>query len=214
MWKKKVRDTDIKLISMNFYQIVLPIFTIVFLLQVFVVRSLVLWKKTGKNPFMFSKSDGAHDYAGRVYKKMVVGTWVSIAMFSFFDSYYKYLLPIWYLDIEWLRISGVALVLIAFIWIVVAQFQMKNSWRIGIDYKDKTELIDSGLFGVSRNPIFLGVIISYIGTFLIIPNLLSFCIMVLTIVILQVQVRLEEAYLIDIHKDVYVDYKNKVRRWI
>ncbi|MCB0370800.1 MAG: isoprenylcysteine carboxylmethyltransferase family protein, partial [Bdellovibrionales bacterium] len=71
-----------------------------------------------------------------------------------------------------------------------------------------------GLFGVSRNPIFLGVIISYIGTFLIIPNLLSFCIMVLTIVILQVQVRLEEEYLIKIHGDEYDEYKNKVRRWI
>lgn len=199
---------------MNFYQIALPIFTVIFLLQVFVIRSVVLWKKTGKNPFMFSKSDGAHDYAGRVYKLMVVGTWISIAMFSFFDSYYKYLLPIWYLDMEWLRISGVGLVLLAFVWIIVAQFQMKNSWRIGIDYNDKTELIDSGLFRISRNPIFLGVILSYIGTFLIIPNLLSFCIMVLTIVILQVQVRLEEEFLIKIHGDEYNLYKNKVRRWI
>lgn len=199
---------------MNFYQIALPIFTVIFLLQVFVIRSLVLWKKTGKNPFMFSKSDGAHDYAGKVYKLMVVGTWISIAMFSFFDSYYKYLLPIWYLDMEWLRISGVGFVLLAFVWIIVAQFQMKNSWRIGIDYNDKTELIDSGLFQISRNPIFLGVIVSYIGTFLIIPNLLSFCIMVLTIVILQVQVRLEEEFLIKIHGDEYNEYKNKVRRWI
>ncbi len=199
---------------MNFYQIGLPIFTVIFLLQVFVIRSLVLWKKTGKNPFMFSKSDGAHDYAGKVYKLMVVGTWISIAMFSFFDSYYKYLLPIWYLDMEWVRISGVGLVLLAFVWIIVAQFQMKNSWRIGIDYNDKTELIDSGLFQISRNPIFLGVIVSYIGTFLIIPNLLSFCIMVLTIVILQVQVRLEEEFLIKIHGDEYNVYKNKVRRWI
>lgn len=199
---------------MNFYQIALPIFTVIFLLQVFVIRSLVLWKKTGKNPFMFSKSDGAHDYAGKVYKLMVVGTWISIAMFSFFDSYYKYLLPIWYLDMEWLRISGVGVVLLAFVWIIVAQFQMKNSWRIGIDYNDKTELIDSGLFRISRNPIFLGVIVSYIGTFLIIPNLLSFCIMVLTIVILQVQVRLEEEYLIKLHGDEYNVYKNKVRRWI
>lgn len=199
---------------MNFYQIALPIFTVIFLLQVFVIRSLVLWKKTGKNPFMFSKSDGAHDYAGKVYKLMVVGTWISIAMFSFFDSCYKYLLPIWYLDMEWLRISGVGVVLLAFVWIIVAQFQMKNSWRIGVDYNDKTELIDSGLFQISRNPIFLGVIVSYIGTFLIIPNLLSFCIMVLTIVILQVQVRLEEEFLIKIHGDEYNVYKNKVRRWI
>jgi protein-S-isoprenylcysteine O-methyltransferase Ste14 len=38
--------------------------------------------------------------------------------------------------------------------------------------------------------------------------------MVLTIVILQVQVRLEEEFLIKIHGDEYNVYKNKVRRWI
>lgn len=199
---------------MNFYQIVLPIFTVVFLLQVFVIRSLVQWKKTGKNPFVFSRTDSAHDYAGKIYKLMVIGTWVSIAMFSFFPNYYKYLMPLWYLDYEWLRITGCVLAVLAFIWIVIAQFQMGNSWRIGVDYNNETTLVSSGLFKVSRNPIFLGVVLSYVGTFMIIPNVISFCIMVLTVVVLQVQVRLEEDYLVSVLGEEYLDYKNQVRRWI
>lgn len=199
---------------MNFYQIVLPIFSVVFLLQVFVIRSIVLWKKTGINPFKFANTDKAHDYAGKVYKTMVFGTWLSIALYSFFPAYYKYLLPVWYLDTEWLRIFGVTSVLIAFVWIVIAQFQMRNSWRIGVDYNEKTELIESGLFKISRNPIFLGVIISYIGTFMIIPNTLSFCIMLITVIVLQLQVRLEEEYLEKSHGKDYLNYKIKVRRWI
>jgi protein-S-isoprenylcysteine O-methyltransferase Ste14 len=51
----------------------------------------------------------------------------------------------------------------------IAQYQMSNSWRIGIDEKNKTELVTKGIF-YSRNPIFLGMIISILGIFLILPT--------------------------------------------
>jgi protein-S-isoprenylcysteine O-methyltransferase Ste14 len=72
----------------------------------------------------------------------------------------------------------------------------------------------TGLFQVSRNPIFLGVIVSYIGTFLIIPNALSFGVMLLTYITLQIQVRLEEEYLKKIHGGTYLKYAKSVKRWL
>ena len=199
---------------MTFYQIALPIVTLVYFLQVFVVRSYIHYKQMGINPFVFSKGEGAHDYVGKVYKFMTLGIWISISFYSFFPSLYKYLLPVWYLDYAWLQHVGASIVLVSFTWIIVAQFQMSKSWRIGIDYSEKTELIKSGLFKYSRNPIFLGVIISYIGTFLIIPNALTFGIMVLTYVSIQLQVRMEEEYLQKMHGDRYEQYKNEVNRWV
>jgi protein-S-isoprenylcysteine O-methyltransferase Ste14 len=50
---------------------------------------------------------------------------------------------------------------------------LKNSWRIGIDTKTKTELVTNGLFSISRNPIFFGMIITLIGVFLATPNALT-----------------------------------------
>lgn len=199
---------------MNFYQIVLPIFTLVFLLQVFVIRSIYAWKTTGKNPVVFSKTDTAHDYAGHVYNMMIIGIWVSIALFSFAPTYYQYLMPIWYLNYEWLKVLGIVISIVSFTWIIVAQFQMSKSWKIGIDYSEKPELIKKGTFNISRNPIFLGVIISYLGTFLIIPNVLTFCVLILTYVVLQFQVRLEEEYLTNKLGNEYLDYKSTVRRWL
>lgn len=199
---------------MSFYQIVLPIFTLVFLLQVFVIQSWIQWKKTSIKPYVFGNTDSPHDYCGRIYKLMVVGTWVSIAFYSFFDTQYKFLLPFWYLEFDWLQHVGFGLGLTSFVWIIVAQKQMASSWRIGINYNEKTELMKTGLFRVSRNPIFLGVIVSYIGTFLIIPNALSFGVMLLTYTTLQIQVRLEEEYLKEIHGSSYIEYANSVRRWI
>jgi protein-S-isoprenylcysteine O-methyltransferase Ste14 len=109
---------------------------------------------------------------------------------------------------------GGALVIVSFIWVIIAQNQMAKSWRIGINYNEKTELCTNGVFKVSRNPVFLGILISYIGTFLIIPNAITFTVLVLTFASLQFQIRLEEEYLLNSHGKEYQDYKNQVRRWI
>jgi len=199
---------------MNFYQITLPIFTLIYLLQVFVIQSWIQWKKTGIKPYVFGNTDSPHDYCGKVYRFMVIGTWVSIALYSFFPNLYKYVLPVWYLEFGWVQHTGFALALVSFAWIIIAQNQMAKSWRIGINYVEKTELKKTGLFRVSRNPIFLGVIVSYMGTFLIIPNVLSFGVLLLTYVTLQIQVRLEEEYLKQVHGEKYEEYKRETKRWI
>lgn len=199
---------------MNFYQIVLPIFTLAFLLQVFVVQSWIQYKKTGIKPYVFGHSDNAHDFCGKIYKFMILFTWVSIGFYSFFPYLYEYILPVRYLEIDWLQHIGFGLTILSFVWIIVAQKQMNASWRIGIDYDEKTELIQSGLFARSRNPIFFGILLSYLGTFLVIPNALSFSTFLLTYVTMQIQIRLEEEYLENVHGESYIKYKNIVRRWI
>lgn len=198
---------------MTFYQIFLPIATLLYLLLVFVLRSVILWKQTGVNPFVFGNTEKAHDYIGRVYKVMVLGTWISIGIYSFYSAWYSYLMPIDYLELDRLKTVGLILLIISFLWTSVAQYQMSKSWRIGIDYEEKTDLISHGLFKYSRNPIFLGVLISYLGTFLIIPNILSFSILLVTFVTIQTQVRLEEEYLESAQGQEYTDYKSKVGRW-
>ncbi|MEM6813334.1 MAG: isoprenylcysteine carboxylmethyltransferase family protein [Bacteroidota bacterium] len=199
---------------MTFYQVFLPIATLLYLLLVFVLRSVILWKQTGVNPFVFGNTEKAHDYIGRVYKVMVLCTWISIGLYSFYTPWYSYLMPVDYLEFEWLKTTGLILLIISFLWTSIAQYQMSKSWRIGIDYEEKTDLISHGLFEYSRNPIFLGVLISYLGTFLIIPNILSFSILLVTFVTIQTQVRLEEEYLESVQGNQYLNYKKDVRRWI
>ena len=91
---------------------------------------------------------------------------------------------------------------------------MKNSWRIGIDTETKTELVTIGLFSISRNPIFFGMILSLIGLFLTTPNALTSLFLILGYILIQIQIRLEEAFLIKEHGQNYLLYKQKVRRLI
>lgn len=163
---------------------------------------------------VFTKTDNAHDFIGKSYKLMILFTWFSIAMYSFFPEHYKYIMPFWYLENDTVMMVSAIVVALSFLWVLIAQLQMAKSWRIGINYEEKTELVSSGLFNYSRNPVFFGILISYIGTFLIIPNAVSFSAMLITIIVINVQVRMEEEFLEKTHGQDYLDYKKNVRRWI
>lgn len=192
----------------------LPSFLIVYLLKTFVIPSVRVYKKTGIYPVSFGKSDNAHDYIGGIMKVLTGLLVTAVLLFSFGQKAYSYLNPFEYLQKDWIVYTGLVIVHAALLWIVIAQHHMKQSWRIGIDDKNKTELITKGLFSVSRNPIFLGMILSTAGIFLIIPNAITFFVAATSYVVIQIQIRLEEEYLQSTHGTAYSNYKQKVKRLI
>jgi protein-S-isoprenylcysteine O-methyltransferase Ste14 len=109
---------------------------------------------------------------------------------------------------------GATLVAAALVWVVVAQAQMGNAWRIGIDHQHATALVRHGLFTMSRNPIFLGVRVALLGAVLMVPNAVVLASALAGEVLIQVQVRLEEAHLLQLHRDDYRAYANLVHRWL
>lgn len=198
----------------DFLKYYLPVFLIAYLLVTFVLPSIRVYKQTGINPVTFGKSDNAHDYIGTVMKVLTGLLFVAVLLFSFSTDAYNYLNPFEYLQKEWLLYTGLFLVHAAMIWIVIAQSHMKQSWRIGIDAKNKTALVTNGLFSISRNPVFLGMIISTAGIFLILPNAITFFVAVTSYIIIQIQIKLEEEHLQKMHGTIYSDYKQKVKRLI
>jgi protein-S-isoprenylcysteine O-methyltransferase Ste14 len=124
------------------------------------------------------------------------------------------LLPIWYLEKPILQIIGWGILSVALVWIAFAQHQMSNSWRIGIDENHKTRLVTEGVFSISRNPIFLGMISTLFGLFLVIPNALTFMILITGFIVVQIQVRLEEEFLLKTHGEDYKIYCSHTKRWI
>ena len=139
---------------------------------------------------------------------------VSIFINAFFPKVTPYFVPIEYLQNDILVWGGIGLVHLAFLIIFIAQRNMANEWRIGIDNENKVNLITKGMFGISRNPIFLGVIIVFVGLFLIIPNVATAVILVSGVLVVQVQVRLEEEFLIKKLGNEYKQYISKVNRWL
>ena len=195
-------------------EVYLFIFLLVYFFFVFFLRSYLLWKRTGVNPLTFSKSDDAHGYNGKVFTFISLLEFIVVFIYAFKHEWYQYLLPFWYLEHGYLKYIGWGLLVLSLILVWVAQSHMANSWRIGIDENNKTELVTNGLFSISRNPIFLGIMIANVGLLLIIPNAFTLLIVSLSTVSINTQIRLEEAFLKRSHGMEYQDYLNRVRRWL
>ena len=197
------------MIWLKFY---LPLYLVLYMTVAFVLPSYRTYKQTGINPITFGKTGNAHDYIGFVMKVLIALLFIAVFIYSFSDKAYQYLVPISYLMKEVFMIVGLILIHLSLLWISVAQYQMSNSWRIGIDENNKTELITKGLFSYSRNPIFLGMIISVTGIFFILPNAITFFLMLSTYIVIQIQIRLEEKFLEKQHGQEYLSYKQTTKR--
>jgi len=180
----------------------------------FVTKSVIVAKRIEKNPLVLPKDDSAFGLVGLYFKLTMIFMFAYVLLFAFVPTIYDYFLPIKQLETLTIKYVGLGLLAFALIWTIIAQGHMKNSWRIGIDTEMKTELITTGLFQYSRNPIFFGMIISLVGLFLTTPNALTGLFLILGYVLIQVQIRLEEEFLTNQHGQKYLNYKQKIRRLI
>ncbi len=193
---------------------ILFIYLLIYFSLVFVIRSLLIWKRTGVNPLTFNKTDDAHGFNGKVFTIITFLELIIVGIYAFKNDWYDYLLPFWYLENPILIKIGWGLLILSLILVWIAQSQMANSWRIGIDEKNKTKLVTSGMFLFSRNPVFLGIMIANVGLFLVIPNAFTLLIISLSTISINTQIRLEEEFLRKEFGTEYVEYLKEVRRWI
>lgn len=107
-----------------------------------------------------------------------------------------------------LFLSGIGIV-------AVAYAQMRKAKTNIEPWKPTTAILDTGVYGFSRNPIYVAMILIYIAVscffnFVWFLPFLPFCILAIHYgVILR-----EEKYLEGKFGEDYLDYKKRVRRWI
>lgn len=198
----------------NLLKYFLPAYLLAYFFAAFFWRSFVVWKRTKVNPLVFKGSDTAHDYIGRVFKLLFAAVVAVVAVYSTSERVYQYLTPVGWLEHRVLQRAGVIILLVSLAWTVAAQAQMGKSWRIGIDEERRTPLVRKGVFGVSRNPIFLGMKLTLAGLFLVTPNAVTLLVLGVGVVLIQIQVRLEEEFLSRTHGREYAEYRREVRRWL
>lgn len=192
----------------------LPIYLLAYVSAAFFWRSYAVWKRTGVNPVVFKGSDSAHDFIGRMFKALFAVIVAAVLIDSFVPSAYQYLMPIHWLERPWIKVTGIVLLVVSLAWTILAQGHLGASWRIGIDTEHSTELVRRGLFKISRNPIFVGMMATLLGLFVIIPSVATLITLLVGVILIGIQVRLEEEYLTRTHGEKYLEYRRSVRRWI
>ena len=84
-----------------------------------------------------------------------------------------------------------------------------------IPFHKSTSLVITGPFKVTRNPMYLGMVLLLVGIAIALGSLLPFLVVAVFIVIIQTQFIVgEERFMETLFGESYIDYKKRVRRWL
>lgn len=178
----------------------------------FGLRSLLMWRATGSTGFKGVSGElGSLEWlAGTLFVvALVVGVAAPVLALTGAAP------PIEGLDRAALNWIGVAFAVVGIALTLYAQLAMGESWRIGVDPGERTELVTSGPFALVRNPIFAAMTPTGLGLALMVPNVPALAGFAALVLALQLQVRfVEEPYLLRQHGEAYREYARRTGRFL
>jgi len=185
---------------------------VVYLMLAFGLRTLIQLRRTG--------STGFHGLGGRPGSaEWTAGVGFTAALLLGAAAPVLALLdvvePISALDTGGLHLVGLLLALAGIGSTFYAQVAMGESWRIGVDPGERTQLVTSGPFALVRNPIFAAMLPTALGLTLLVPSWVALAGLAGLVAALELQVRVvEEPYLLQVHGDAYARYAARVGRFV
>lgn len=113
------------------------------------------------------------------------------------------------------EVGGLVLAVSGIVATFAAQLAMGESWRVGVDPDERTELVTSGPFRLVRNPILTAVLITCAGLVLMVPTVVGLAGLAVVAVANELLVRLiEEPHLRRVHGEGYLRYAAAVGRFV
>jgi protein-S-isoprenylcysteine O-methyltransferase Ste14 len=172
-------------------------------------RSWLQHRRTGSSGFR-GISGGATEWTA--------GAGFTVALFVAVSApilqLYNVVAPLSALSAAWIQIAGITIAVAGIAATVYAQLQMGDSWRIGVDERETTTLVHTGVFGRVRNPIYTAMFMFGLGVALVTPNLVACAGFILLVITIELQVRrVEEPHLSRTHGDEYRAYAATVGRF-
>ncbi len=180
--------------------------SIVLLLGTVMSRALVM-KKNGMEVMQFGKNDKS-DFAILPFALFCFYTifgaafnWPIVSNQEFFNS-------------EAIAWGGVFLCLLGILMLVWSIVSFGESFRVGIDEDHPAELVTTGAFAISRNPIYVGFFFLVLGQFLIFSNWILLIFLVGATWLFNRQSLREEEFLKGHYGANYAAYCDSVRRYL
>ncbi len=114
-----------------------------------------------------------------------------------------------------LRIAGFVLLGIGLLLMALGLLQFKRHGTPVPTHRPTTALVTTGIYGLSRNPIYLALTAVYLGIGLLLPSLPVLLLVLPLLVVMRYGViAREERYLDRKFGEPYRAYRQRVRRWL
>ena len=181
------------------------IFAFIILVSSVVIRAKIL-KRQGIKAILF----GSMDHKDFLIPPFVLFYFYGVIAFTF--GFPMVGNQLW--DVTIISYIGLLLVLLApmlFIWGLIS---FGASFRVGVDDKHAGELVTSGAFAISRNPLYVAFFMMLCGVFMVFPTWIFFVYMLAGFWLIDRQVCREENALRELYGKEYETYCVRVRRYL
>jgi protein-S-isoprenylcysteine O-methyltransferase Ste14 len=161
----------------------------------YTVRIILLKSRMKRSPVFVGKPRTLHfatHLAFRTFRVVILVVCVVRLPWPALDRYLIAFNAFWHPVV---LLIGDGLLLASFSTIILLHFYMGKDWRSGMSVDDGTQLITSGPFAISRNPMMLCVVIAQVGFFLALPSAFTLVCLVVGVWAVVAQVRVEERLL-------------------
>lgn len=109
---------------------------------------------------------------------------------------------------------GLAFAIIGAIIACYARFLLGKNWSLSVQQKNEHELIQSGIYGIVRHPIYLGMLLLFIGNGIIVGDYRAIIAVLIVFISIWFKLKKEEQLLIAIFGEKYRAYQQKTKRII
>jgi protein-S-isoprenylcysteine O-methyltransferase Ste14 len=89
-----------------------------------------------------------------------------------------------------------------------------DSWRLGIDRETPGALVTDGIFAWTRNPVYVGLDLLFIGTFLLNGRVIFLLLALALVAMIHSHIRREERFLSETYGESYREYCARVGRYV
>ncbi len=113
-----------------------------------------------------------------------------------------------------LRWFGVAVCFLSAAFFFLSLVSFGSSFRVGVDIKRPDKLVTTGMFSISRNPLYLAFLALFLGLLIIFPSLWFTLVLIAAFLVLNRQISVEEHFLRTHYGQAYHLYCRRVRRYI
>ncbi len=112
------------------------------------------------------------------------------------------------------NLGGMLLTVGGFVMMVMAHAHMGKEWRMGFNREGKVRLVQERLFSISRNPVYVAILLQTLGLFLLMKVVAALWLWVVLLLFMIVVIRTEERFLVEKFGEEYISYTKRVRRFL
>ena len=141
---------------------------------------------------------------------------VLLAFCLLFEDYFKFSLlynPILPQNHYW-KIAGFILCAAGLLFALLARIWLGRNWSGRITIKENHELVQSGPYRITRNPIYTGFLMAFCGCSMTLGLLKGYLGIILLVLCLLMKISKEESFMQEVFGEKWQTYRSRVKRLI